>query len=90
MHEKQRPDARLARRFALPQEGIGPAPRITLSGSSHVLVEGQRGLEEYDENCIAVAVARGRVLIRGEKLHLDAMSATELAASGRLWTVELE
>lgn len=90
MHEKERADARLARRFSVPQEGLGPAPRITLSGGSHVLVEGQKGLEEYDENCIAVAVARGRVIIRGEKLHLDAMSGAELAVSGRLWAVELE
>lgn len=82
--------ARLARRLRLPQEGFSAAPRITLSGGSRVLVEGQKGLEEYDENCIAVAVSRGRVVIRGEKLQLEAMNRGELAVSGRLWAVELE
>lgn len=90
MREKERMDARLARRLRLPQEGLGAAPRVTLSGGSHVLVEGQKGLEEYDENRICVAVGRGRVVIRGEGLQLEAMNGAELAVSGRLWAVELE
>lgn len=81
---------RMARRLGLPQEALGPAPRITLSGGSRVLVEGQRGLEEYDEEHIAVAVSRGRVVIRGQELMLDAMNASELSVSGKLWAVELE
>lgn len=90
MQHKERADARLARQTGLPQEGLGPSPRITVSGLSHVLVEGQRGLEEYEPDRIAVAVSRGRVVIRGEKLCLEAMSGSELSVSGRLWAVEME
>ncbi len=90
MKEKRKTDERLARRLSLPQEAFGPAPRITLSGESHVLVEGQRGLEEYEADHVAVAVGRGRVVIRGQGLTLDAMSGSELSVSGKLWAVELE
>lgn len=90
MGEKERLDARAARRAALPQECFGLAQRITISGSTRVLVEGLRALEEYAEDKIAASVRGGRVIIRGEGLRLDAMDKTELIVSGRIWGVELE
>ena len=90
MPEKERADARAARRTAVPQEGVGFAQRITISGTSRVLVEGLRALEEYAADKIAASVRGGRVVIRGEGLHLEAMDKTELVVSGRIWGVELE
>ena len=90
MKNAERADSRAARRFAIPQESMGPGPRITISGGSHVLVEGLRALEEYAEDKVTASVHRGSVIIRGEGLHLDAMSEHELSVSGRIWGVELE
>ena len=90
MPERERADARAARRLAVPQEGFGLAQRITISGSSRVVVEGLRALEEYAGDKIAAAVRGGRVVIRGEGLQLEAMDRTELVVSGRIWGVELE
>lgn len=87
---KERFDARMARRTAVPQESFGLAQRITISGTTRVLVEGLRALEEYADDKISAAVRGGRVVIRGEGLRLDAMDKTELVVSGRIWGVELE
>lgn len=90
MAEKERLDARAARRTALPQECFGLAQRVTISGTTRVLVEGLRALEEYADDKISASVRGGRVVIRGEALRLDAMDGTELIVSGRIWGVELE
>ncbi len=90
MREKGKHTEAWARCLALPAESFGTAGRITLSGSGHVLVEGQRGLEEYEPERVAVALSQGRVILRGEGLRLEAMSAGELSVSGRFWAVELE
>lgn len=90
MPKRERADARAARRLAVPQEGFGLAQRITISGSSRVVVEGLRALEEYSGDKIAAAVRGGRVIIRGEGLHMETMDRAELVVSGRIWGVELE
>lgn len=90
MAKGERLDARAARRMAVPQECFGLAQRITISGTTRVLVEGLRALEEYADDRIAASVRGGRVIIRGEGLHLDAMDKTELIVSGRIWGVALE
>ena len=64
--------------------------RITISGGSRVLVEGHRGLLEYADDRIAAAGVNGKILIKGERLRLLAMSGKELVVTGRLWAVELE
>ncbi len=66
------------------------APRIIVSGGGRVLVEGHRGLLEYSEERIAAAGAGCRILIKGEKMGLVAMSGRQLVVAGRLWAVELE
>lgn len=90
MPKRERADVRAARRLAVPQEGFGLAQRITISGSSRVVVEGLRALEEYAGDKIAAAVRGGRVIIRGEGLHMETMDRAELVVSGRIWGVELE
>ncbi len=81
---------RLADRMDIPQEAASGAPRIVISGSSRVRIEGHRGLLEYSRERVAAAGAGCRVLIKGEDLGLEAMSGRDLVVTGRLWAVELE
>lgn len=77
-------------RLDLPEEALPGAMRITISGSTRVLVEGHRGLLEYAADRIAAAGPGCRVLIKGDGLGLVAMDRRELVVSGKLWAVELE
>lgn len=87
---KERVDVRAARCSGIPQESFGTAARVTISGGTRVLLEGLQALEEYTPEKIAAAVRGGRVIVRGEEMHLVAMDKTELIVSGRIWGVELE
>ncbi|MBR2717626.1 MAG: YabP/YqfC family sporulation protein [Oscillospiraceae bacterium] len=80
----------LARRLDIQEEAVSAAPRIVISGNGRVLVEGHRGLLEYSAERVAAAGAGCRILIKGEKLMLEAMSGRQLVVTGRLWAVEVE
>ena len=91
MTEKFNLGQRVMARLAIPVESILDRPRITISGSDRVLVEGHRGLLEYAGDRIAAAGPAGcRILIKGENLALVAMNRQEMVVSGRLWAVELQ
>lgn len=89
MENDRRPVRRLIRRLDIPEEAWSGAMRVTISGGSRVLVEGHRGLLEYADDRIAAAGRGGTLVIKGEGLAIEAMSAGELLVSGRLWAVEL-
>ncbi len=76
-------------RFGLPSEAAG-AGRITLTGCGHLSIENLRGLLEYSEDCISVALKKGRVSIRGRELSLSAMEGNSLVIRGKIQSVELE
>lgn len=91
MGKEESVSVKLSRKFEIPQEALSQAPRITVSGMSSVLVEGHRGLLEYEpERVAAAAGAGGKVIIKGENLRLVSMSRSDLTVSGKLWAVELE
>ena len=74
-------------RFALPAEALGHG-RLILSGDSHLLIENHRGILEYSEEKVVLALKRGRISISGSKLKLCAMNSAELLISGRIENVE--
>ena len=80
----------LCRVLDIQSESFSKAPRITLSGSERVLIEGHHGLLEYGAEQVTAARAGGRIQIKGEGLNLEAMNERELLVSGRIWAVELE
>ena len=89
MHMKETLAAKMAARLDIPAEAMSAAPRITISGDGRVLIEGHRGLLEFDGERIAAAGVGCTILVRGEKLRMRAMSGRELVVTGRLWAVEL-
>ena len=77
----------LAERFALPAPG---APKVTLSGSKSVLIEGRKELLEYTGTCVEAACGALRVRVRGEGLTLRAMNSELLIVSGTICGVDIE
>lgn len=90
MKKEHRTLNRLLRRLDIPAESLTRAPRITMSGGGRVLIEGHRGLLEYEAECVAASVAGGVVRVKGEDLMLETMNGRELLLSGRIWAVEME
>ena len=80
----------LADRFEIPPEAVAKVPRLTLTGSSHVLIENHRGLLSYSDDEVEVGGGSIRIRVRGSGLSLKAMDADSLLISGRIIGVDTE
>lgn len=78
----------LAEKMALPAEVLPGTGTVTVSGGRQACVEGHRGILEYSEQRVVLAMKRGRLSISGAALRLRAMNGGELVISGRIENVE--
>jgi len=76
-------------RFSLPPELAGEA-RVILSGARILSVENHRGLLEYSEDYILVAIKGGNMAIRGNRLSLAAMERESLVIRGNITGIDME
>lgn len=74
---------------ALAEDLTGGQSRIELTGGRSLLIEEHRGILEYTDVLLRVALTRGEVRIVGENLRLTALTLRELAVSGAIRSVEL-
>lgn len=76
-------------RFGLPADAVG-AGRVLLTGTGHLVIENHRGLLEYSDDSISVALKKGKVQVRGQSLSLSAMERGSLIIVGKIMSLELE
>jgi len=62
---------------------------LELNGPRELLLLRHRGLREYGESCIEVAVPGGVLRVTGEGLCLGAMDRQEILLRGTVFSVEL-
>ena len=74
----------------LAEDLVGGQSRIELTGGRRLLIEDHRGILEYTETLLRVALRRGQVRITGDDLRLTALTLRELAVSGTIRAIELE
>lgn len=65
------------------------SPRVDLQGDRRVVIENHRGMVEYSDSCMRVAVRGGAVRVTGSGLELLVMNHDELVIGGRIAGVEL-
>ena len=73
----------------LAEDLAGGQPRLELTGGSRLLIEDHRGILEYTDTVLKVALRRGTITVVGEELQLTALTLRELAVSGRIRSIEL-
>ena len=73
----------------LAEELVGGQPRLELTGGSRLLIEDHRGILEYTDSVLRVALRREELRVTGEELRLTALTLHELAVSGRIRSIEL-
>jgi len=81
---------RAADKFDIPSDAFGGQPRLTITGSSHVLVNNHKGLLDYGAEEIAVAGKRVAIKIIGANLELRAMNTESLLVTGDIFRVEYD
>ena len=80
----------LAGRLDLPADVMAGVPKVTVTGTSRVLVENHRGLLAYSDTEVAVDGKGVRVRVRGDGLLLRAMDREMLLVTGTILGVDLE
>ncbi len=78
----------LAEKMELPRELLPGTAGISIIGGRQACVEGHRGILEYSEERIVLALRKGRIIINGSSLKIEAMNAGELLLAGRIESVE--
>lgn len=64
-------------------------PRVDLQGDRRVVIENHRGMVEYSDTCMRVAVRGGVIRVTGLGLELLIMNHDELVIGGRIAGLEL-
>jgi len=80
----------LAENMELPTEAAIGDMKLIVVGSRRALVENHRGILSFESACVSVAAKKGRLVFRGDGLHLAAMSSDCLMICGKIQTVEWE
>lgn len=73
--------------LGLPEDATGDCARVTLSGQSAALVEGQHGVIELTESRVRLRTGRGVLTVLGEGLRLRELSVDAALIEGRVLTV---
>lgn len=76
--------------MAIPQETIGETALVQLHGKRTVCIENHRGILEYTDSLVRVAVKRGSIGIVGDGMEIARMTRRLVEIRGRIQRVELE
>lgn len=80
----------IADRLDLPEDALLGAPKLTVTANCRALIENHCGILEYGTEQIQICVKRGKIVLRGSELRLEAMNKGELLICGKLQSVEWE
>lgn len=80
----------LAERLDLPAEAVAGAPRVTLTGTTRVLIENHKGILAYTDTELEVNGGKTRIRVRGDDLLLRAMDSEMLLVTGTIFGVDME
>lgn len=77
-------------KLSIPPETLGEVPFVILRGKRRVSIENHRGVTQYEDTLVQVAVKRGCVRILGSGLSIISMSKNCLEICGTIRAVEME
>ena len=80
----------LTDRLELPEDIVFSSAKLTVIAGRKMLVENHRGVLEYGTERIVVACNRGKIVLNGCGLSIEAMNKNELLICGKLACVDWE
>ncbi len=76
------------RKAELEKNILGRYSLITVTGNSELMVEGLRGILDYDAETFRVNTVSGIVVVTGRDLEITSLTAEEVVLKGRISSVE--
>ena len=68
--------------FEFPRDSILDVPRIVVTGNVDLSVENHLGIIEYTSCSVAIAVASGKITVRGKDLSISSITRTLIVVQG--------
>ncbi|MBQ3379477.1 MAG: YabP/YqfC family sporulation protein [Clostridia bacterium] len=78
----------ISRAFEIPLDTVTGVFRLESIGGRELTIENTKGILEYSEECVRVAVKGGVITIKGDGLIIKALSADGIYIEGRMRSVE--
>ncbi len=82
--------ATVSDKLSIPAETLGEVPLVLLRGKRRVSIENHRGVTQYEDTLVQVAVKRGSVRVVGYGLSIVSMSKNSVDICGTIRAIELE
>ena len=76
--------------LALPSEALANAPYVQIRGKRSVSVENHRGVLEYTDEAIVIAVKHGKICVQGDSLRISSMHRKRIEVRGTIFSIGLE
>ena len=70
------------------EQALGRYSLITITGTGEIMVEGLRGILDYDAETFRVNTINGIVVVTGKNLEISALTAEAVILQGRISSVE--
>ena len=80
----------LCDRFALPADALLGALKLTVTGGRQVFIDNHKGILSYSDERVLLSTGKGKLLIYGQALRLETMTAGQLLINGKIQRVEWE
>ena len=91
--QKSNTKTRLMERFSealeLPKEIVLNIPKITMIGSSDMVIENYKGIIEYENNSVKVNTGVGIIVIKGEQLEIREITSENIMIGGYITYLEI-
>ncbi len=79
---------RVEQALELPEGALGNSARLEMTGNRRVVVEGCRGIQEYEEDLIRLSTASGSIRFMGRGLTMNCLTDDCAVITGFLLSVE--
>jgi sporulation protein YqfC len=89
MNRAQKLLQQASERLDIPGQIMAGLPKVELTGFSKISIEQHKGILEYSDEVVTVAVSQGKIRITGKGLSIRLMNSVFLVVVGKLSNVEL-
>ncbi|MBR2025490.1 MAG: YabP/YqfC family sporulation protein [Clostridia bacterium] len=76
--------------LSLPYGTLEKGARIVLHSNKEVIVEGCKGISEYDENCIVIKLKNKYIKFNGINLNISSYEKKYVVIKGEFQSIEFE
>ncbi|WP_232463333.1 sporulation protein YqfC [Tumebacillus avium] len=81
---RQRVQKLAAEMLDVPKDSVLDLPRITLIGGLQLYVENYRGVKEFRDDLLRLALSQGELYVHGKELTIKAIFPAEVVIEGNI------